>query len=332
MTTVLRRVLFAGVPPLVALLGLVASGAAAAAAPAAQGERELCRGCHTPYVETFEASIHGKRGHPRTPASAGDCTSCHGQGVIDHAKKGGGKAGPGMRTFSKKTPSEERSGVCQTCHASNRHLAFWESGMHRKNNVACNDCHALHATPGKGATVALVTPNPNVAPYQTTVRTLEYETCNSCHRVIRNQLLKPSHHPIIEGRITCSDCHNPHGALSRAMVKAESIPQLCTSCHAEKRGPFIWEHPPVEENCLTCHNAHGSNHARLLQEKLTFLCQDCHDAAKHPGTIYSGNQGFRPIPPATAPSNRLIVRGCVNCHFHVHGSNAPAMRGKFFLR
>ena len=164
MRSVFKRALLAGVPPLFALLALVASGFAAAAAPAAaQSEREMCRGCHTPYVETFEASIHGKRGHPRAPANAGDCSSCNGAGVIDHAKKGGGKAHAGMRTFTKKTAAEDRSNVCQTCHASNRHLAFWESGMHRKNDVACNDCHKLHGTPGKGATVALVTPNPNVS-------------------------------------------------------------------------------------------------------------------------------------------------------------------------
>jgi DmsE family decaheme c-type cytochrome len=326
-----RRVLATRWLPALALaaFGWLAAPHAGAAQP--QDRSETCKGCHEAYFTSYADSVHGKKGHPRTPASAAACESCHGDATA-HMQAGGGKGSKGLRTFTKKTPSEERSGVCMSCHGSNRHLAFWESGQHRKNEVACNDCHALHGSPGKGATVALRNPNPNVAPYQTTVRTLEYETCNSCHRQIRSQLLKPSHHPIIEGRITCSDCHNPHGALSRAMVKAESIPQLCTSCHAEKRGPFIWEHPPVEENCLTCHNAHGANHARLLTERLTNLCQDCHDAAKHPGTIYSGNQGFKPIPPATAPSNRLVVRGCVNCHYHVHGSNAPAMRGKFFLR
>jgi DmsE family decaheme c-type cytochrome len=212
-------------------------------------------------------------------------------------------------------------------------LAFWSAGLHKKNDVACSDCHSLHGTPGAGSSIALNKPNPSVTPYQTTTRQLQYETCTNCHRQIRSQLLKPSHHPIIEGRITCGDCHNPHGALSKAMVKAESIPQLCTSCHAEKRGPFVWGHPPVEENCLTCHNPHGSNHARLLAEKAPNVCQDCHDAAKHPGTVYDGSGGWRPIPPRnTVPNTRLIARGCVNCHYQVHGSNAPAMRGKFFLR
>ena len=34
----------------------------------------------------------------------------------------------------------------------------------------------------------------------------------------------------------------------------------------------------------------------------------------------------------TIADTRLIDRGCVNCHSNLHGSNAPAMRGQFFLR
>ena len=85
-------------------------------------------------------------------------------------------------------------------------------------------------------------------------------------------------------------------------------------------------------NCLTCHNAHGSNHNRLLSEKAPNVCQDCHDASRHPGTVYDATGGWNFRAPSTAVNTRLIARGCVNCHYHVHGSNAPAMRGKFFLR
>ena len=31
---------------------------------------EVCQACHAPYVETFQASIHGQKGHPKSPASA----------------------------------------------------------------------------------------------------------------------------------------------------------------------------------------------------------------------------------------------------------------------
>ncbi len=264
-----------------------------------------------------------------------DCVTCHGQNSLEHAKAGGGRGVGGIFSFSDKAvPADKKEAVCLGCHASNRHLAFWDSGAHKKNDVACTDCHKLHETPGPGSTIALAKPNPTVAPYQTSQRQLQYETCTKCHKDIRTQLLKPSHHPIIEGKLNCTDCHNPHGALSEKMVNAESIPQLCTTCHTEKRGPFIWGHPPVEENCLTCHNPHGSNHTRLLAERPPNVCQDCHDASRHPGSIYDARSGWLLPDGSVNPSasTRLVARGCLNCHYHVHGSNAPAAKGKFFLR
>lgn len=308
-------------------------GSAPAAAPAGRAvapESEICKGCHSAYVEGYQATKHGQKGNVKGP----DCVSCHGQSALEHAKQGGGRGVGGIFGFNNKAiPAEKKAAVCLSCHEGNRHLTFWDSGKHKKNDVSCNNCHTLHGTPGAGATVALRQPNPSVTPYQTTSRQLQYETCTSCHKQIRSQLLKPSHHPIIEGRIACTNCHNPHGALSKAMINSESVRELCISCHTEKRGPFMWEHPPVEENCLTCHNAHGSNHNRLLAEKAPNVCQDCHDAAQHPGTVYDGSGGFTPVPPRNViPSTRLIARGCVNCHNNLHGSNAPATRGKFFFR
>jgi DmsE family decaheme c-type cytochrome len=288
-------------------------------------EAEVCKNCHADHVESYFETKHGQTGNTAGPT----CITCHGE-ALEHAKQGGGRGVGGIIGFNNKAiPAERKAAVCLSCHQGNRHLAFWDSGAHRKQDVACNDCHSLHSKPGPGATIALKKPNPTIAPYQTTERQLQYETCTTCHKQIRAQLVKPSHHPIIEGKVNCTDCHNPHGALSRAMVNAESIPQLCTTCHAEKRGPFVWGHPPVEENCLTCHNSHGSNHNRLLAEKPPNVCQDCHDASRHPGTIYDANSGTWSQP---TPNTRLISRGCINCHYNIHGSNAPAMRGKFFLR
>ena len=290
---------------------------------------EVCKQCHGSYVESYLQTKHGQKGNVKGPS----CQTCHGDGT-EHVK---GAGGGGILGFNNKAiPADRKGAVCLGCHEGNRHLAFWDSGKHKKNDISCNNCHSLHGTPGAGASFALKKENPTISPFQTTSRQLQYETCTTCHKSIRSQLLKPSHHPIIEGRIACTDCHNPHGALSPAMVNSESVVQLCTSCHAEKRGPYVWEHPPVEENCLTCHNAHGSNHNRLLAEKAPNMCQDCHDASRHPGSVYGGGGGFSPVPVppavAAAPNTRLIARGCVNCHYQIHGSNAPAMRGKFFFR
>ncbi len=217
-----------------------------------------------------------------------------------------------------------------TCHAGSRHLAFWEAGRHARNDVSCSNCHSIHGR----------SKEPRIAPYTTTFRENEADMCGTCHQQIRSATLKPSHHPIQEGKVKCSDCHNPHGALTHAMLKHETVNQQCYSCHADKRGPYVFAHPAVEENCASCHNPHGSSHGFLLNEKPPHLCQDCHDWSRHPGSFYGGQHAWTiregmtgtPGAPNPAVSTRLIARACLNCHNAIHGSNAPGNRGKFLTR
>jgi DmsE family decaheme c-type cytochrome len=290
-----------------------------------------CTRCHDAEDDYPVLDIAKTRHGGAAKTSGMTCTSCHGESESHVNKPANATERPRPdRVFGKKganTPADHRAGACLACHAADRHLAFWESGRHKKNDVACDSCHVIH----EAKNTPLRKDNPSITPFVTTSRQLQYETCTVCHKQIRSQLLKPSHHPIVEGKLNCTSCHNPHGALSHAMVKDESVNQLCTGCHADKRGPYMQEHPPVEESCLTCHNSHGSIHNKLLSERVPNLCQDCHDASRHPGSFYSGNQGFGSTATG-APNTRLVARGCLNCHTNIHGSNAPAMRGKFFLR
>jgi hypothetical protein len=61
----------------------------------------------------------------------------------------------------------------------------------------------------------------------------------------------------------------------------------------------------------------------MLAARSPMLCQRCHIATRHPATPYDGVA-------LAARSNRLIARGCMNCHQMVHGSNHPS--GAFFQR
>jgi DmsE family decaheme c-type cytochrome len=131
-----------------------------------------------------------------------------------------------------------------------------------------------------------------------------------------------------EGKIGCGDCHDPHEGTKPKMLKTEWITETCLTCHTEKRGPFLWEHAPVRENCALCHDPHGSNHDKLLVAKQPFLCQRCHLNTRHPGTLYdetntstgrvTGGTGI------TTVSNRAVEHACKNCHQNVHGGNAPS--------
>ena len=289
---------------------------------------EACKNCHEEQVDSFHGSIHGKKGHPSSPAANEGCSSCHGD-ATEHVRARG-KSNAGLKNpGDKKLPAAERDAICLTCHASSRHLAFWDSGKHRRNDVTCANCHNTHG----GLTSLLRVDKPQIAPLVNTAKVPQQEVCFNCHRDIRSLVMRPSHHPIVEGKVKCTSCHNPHGALSPAMVNSESIKELCTTCHAEKRGPWIFEHAPVEESCLNCHNPHGSRSVKLLNEKVPNLCQDCHDAAQHPGTMYDADANFRaPVGPTSGPNTRFLARSCMNCHSEIHGSNSPAARGRRFIR
>jgi DmsE family decaheme c-type cytochrome len=153
----------------------------------------------------------------------------------------------------------------------------------------------------------------------------QVETCIQCHAKEVNKVRKASHMPVREGKMECSTCHNAHGSQNVKMLReGTSITESCASCHAEKRGPFLFEHAVGRENCVTCHDPHGSNNDRMLVAKVPMLCQRCHIHSRHPATIYDGTQ-------VTNRSNRVAGRSCLNCHGMVHGSNHPSS-GKYFMR
>jgi DmsE family decaheme c-type cytochrome len=153
------------------------------------------------------------------------------------------------------------------------------------------------------------------------------EVCFSCHKEQRIQISKPSHHPITEGKMSCSSCHNVHGDNPKMLVKA-STNETCYTCHMEKRGPFVHNHQPVTEDCGICHQPHGTTTSSLLRARIPFLCQDCHSHDSHPGQAAG-------LPNSPTSSTRLlgtVARGCLNCHTNIHGGNSTvnsATAGRF---
>jgi DmsE family decaheme c-type cytochrome len=283
----------------------------AAAAPAAQtagfvGD-DTCLTCHEDQEKSYHASPHARAKNPRTPAAAEGCESCHGPGQA-HAESSGDKTKiKNPKTLSPRAASE----ICLTCHTRGTHDNFAAS-KHNARNVSCVTCHSVHAPRSEKAQLKTAT---------------QEETCAQCHRTEVNKVHRSSHMPVgilNQNKMECSSCHNPHGSQNVKMLKAgNSITEPCVSCHAEKRGPFLWEHAVGRENCVTCHDPHGTNNERMLVAKVPMLCQRCHVASRHPATLYDQTQ-------VNNKSNRVVARGCVNCHSQVHGSNHPS--GNFFLR
>ncbi len=270
---------------------------------------ETCKGCHEDRYATYAISTHAKKGIPNSPANKDGCESCHGPGAA-HVEKSGEK-GVGIFIFSKRiADARSKSAKCLSCHEEARDMAFWDLAKHKTVGVSCDNCHTVHSGTQKN------------------LKATQPDLCNICHRPIRAQENKQSHHPIREGKMKCTDCHDHHGGFGPKMVKADSMNELCYKCHADKRGPYMWQHPPVEENCLTCHTPHGSNISKLLVSRVPLLCQACHDYTRHPGTIYTKFETFQ----GASISNKMFARACLNCHSSIHGSNAPSLRGKTHVR
>ena len=113
----------------------------------------------------------------------------------------------------------------------------------------------------------------------------------------------------------------PNGSIGPVSLKKFTVSETCFQCHAEKRGPFLWEHPPVRDKCTNCHTPHGSSQPRLLKARAPWLCQQCHLATFHPSDLYAGSA----LPGGSqSDMSRLLVKSCLNCHPKIHGSNHPS--------
>ncbi len=259
---------------------------------------ETCLECHDGLDESLAGTAHGSSYFETIEGHT--CESCHGAGG-QHADDPEANS---MRVTDM-TP-EEQSATCQGCH-SGRSQFFWSGGEHEARGLSCLSCHAVHEPKSVTAQLKEATTS---------------EQCFSCHKNVRAEMWKRSHHPMREdeNKIGCNDCHNPHGSTTTAMLHEASVNEQCYTCHAEKRGPYLWEHPPVREDCLACHNSHGSNHTKLKKTEVPYLCQRCHSNTRHPGTLYDGSS----VIGGEGESNRAINRSCLNCHNAIHGSNHPS--------
>lgn len=266
-----------------------AAPAAAAADPSQYVGSEICASCHADVSKKFSegnphtklALLHGGQG--------ATCESCHGPGKA-HVDNGGDPTK--IRQISKMT-SKQVDETCLGCHAG-AHPNF-ERSPHAKAGVGCTGCHSVHAGDAQAKLLKAAQP----------------KLCFQCHADVKPQFSMPFHHKVNEGLIKCSDCHDAHGTFNAGNVKsAADQSAVCTKCHAETRGPWVFEHAAVKgEGCVACHTPHGSQNPRLLNvANINQLCNQCHSPVAA-NTVHGTGQGSADRPP------------CINCHTMIHGSN-----------
>jgi len=257
---------------------------------------EECAVCHEDVFEYYRRTVHFKIRSFEVAGQGRGCEGCHGPGSAHVMERGDVEK---IISFSKLT-SAQSSAICLKCH-TNEPLLHWSSNLHALSNIGCNECHKSHKITAKKM-----------------VYKGDPDLCYDCHQQMRARVEFPSHHPIREGKMKCTECHNTHGEELNGL-RALNVNALCYECHTDKQGPFVYEHPPVEEDCALCHDAHGTIANNLLKQSEPFLCLRCHRG--HRGVGVAGIH----------PTSSTLLTSCTQCHSQIHGSDLPSQMGREVL-
>lgn len=268
---------------------------------------DKCRECHQGPSVQWDNTIHAKwkpgfmKPEKASAVKKTDCESCHGPGSLHITDP---KNRMNIISFGPTSVNTrgEQNAVCLNCHEKGG-LYYWKGNIHGRN-LRCTDCHHVMD---------------NVSKRGLLNDTSERDICLGCHVQKKKDILRSPHLSHDQAKMTCSTCHAPHGSDTPGILSASSVNENCFKCHADKRGPYLFDHLPVQENCLLCHVPHSSMNRALLKIRQPFLCLECHSNLPVRGT------GSPDAHDVLNPGSRFTFnKGCTNCHPMIHGSRHPS--------
>ena len=301
---ILRTLVLAVLPAALAAMALALAGCAGMDQTSAENYKNLVAARADAQLVGSKIcwECHMNEQHAAQSKGAVNCEDCHGPGdlAVKDLQEEKGRLACNYRTFINigKLPAQAQSAICLRCHSqlANFILHNWNASPHNLNGVSCIDCHNIHH-------------GNNLKPSRDVIKDL----CYRCHEEVRAQFMLPTHHPVPEGKLVCTDCHNPHGSPNPGpMLVGETIKETCTRCHAEKEGPYVFEHADLMETCTICHFPHGSTNDNLLNARPPYLCKQCH------------SQHHIATPPGNIASLQRFGGNCTDCHSQIHGTDLDA--------
>ena len=245
---------------------------------------EACGECHSRTAKAFGQSPHAALvSSSKLPLDKKGCQGCHGPGRIHQAEENAE-----VISFRAMTPKES-SAACLRCHAETLNESHWKKNQHAQADLSCVSCHQIH--PSSDPAMEAHAPKKGEAKdpksivftakvdKQAMLKADEATLCGSCHQMQVGEFRQSTHHPVPEGSMVCSDCHNPHPSKASKSHK-DASKDSCVKCHTEMAGPFLYEHDPVSgsssDGCKECHKPHGANNPKMLNSVSRGLCAQCH--------------------------------------------------------
>ncbi len=289
---------------------------------------DSCAECHGGEANHYALTAHAKTKVLNAPVDKHGCEACHGPArghldfylTIQKLNEAGkeaeattlmndtAKAAAAKLSSFKEMSAAQSTAICLKCHEGSQGKSEerfnYRRSEHSRHGVSCNDCHSSHEP--KRTEFLLKGTEPNL--------------CYQCHAEQKASFSKPFHHKVPEGGMKCSDCHNQHGGfMGKSLRNSVTGDAGCVKCHADKQGPFVFEHAPVKvEGCQACHTPHGSTNPKLLtRNNVRFLCIECH--SNTPGL--PGEAGLGTQTPTGHDLTQPRYQNCTVCHIDIHGSN-----------
>lgn len=244
---------------------------------------ENCIVCHEEQGNAISMSVH--RGGTDSEGNVISCESCHGPSA-EHCEAP--EENMPAVAFADSERPEDKLNRCLGCHAVRESSFHFRESAHIKGGVTCDKCHQPH----------YAAMNDKLLPKETS------SICLGCHEERLAEANLNERHRVLEGMVSCVDCHDQHGPSSRNQLGGFKQ-EVCYKCHTDKQGPFLYEHLSVRiERCSTCHDPHGSVNRHMLRyQQVADLCFSCH------------------VEPPSFHRRFTHDTQCTNCHASIHGSN-----------
>jgi DmsE family decaheme c-type cytochrome len=259
---------------------------------------KICAECHDEVAEKFEKNIHAKN----EKVKGFVCVSCHGP-CKKHVEDNDVESIYHPREDFLRTGKNP----CLDCHQGDMFNSA-DKSSHSEVANGCCDCHTVHSNK------------------KTLLKTSTKKLCFECHKDVYAKFRLTSHHPVVEGLMTCKSCHPVHGGAAKFTFDGSNN-ELCLSCHNSKEGPFVYEHEPVNEDCSICHDPHGTVANNLLVQNEPALCMSCHPMHFHTSlTAYIGKfvtplDSSRGGVSTKDGMKKAMLTKCTQCHDKIHGTD-----------